>query len=166
MLKIHKIPVGMLQTNCYVVADEENKKAIIIDPGDEADKIIDVIKKNNLKPECIALTHAHFDHVGAVDELKKEFNIEISKPSFLDIIETPGHTKDGVCFVDKKSKVIFTGDTLFRGTIGRTDLPGSDPVKMKESLKRLKQFPDDFKVYPGHGEESTIGEEKQNNPFL
>ncbi len=164
MLKIYKIIVGSIQTNCYVVARQS--ACVIIDPGDEAGKIIDAIKKTNLKPECISLTHSHFDHTGAVEELKKELNIQVSDPSFFEVIETPGHTKDGVCFVEKNSKVIFTGDTLFKGSIGRTDLPGGNYAEMKKSLQRLMDFSDDFKIYPGHGEESTVGEERKHNPFL
>lgn len=166
---VHKIVVGSLRANCYIVADEETKQAIIIDPGDEADRIIDVINKNNLKPKSIILTHAHFDHVGALEELQKEFSlpkVKLLDTECLTVIETPGHTADGVCIVDEDSGVIFTGDTLFKNSIGRTDLPGGNPAQMKESLERLMQFPDNFKIYPGHGDESTIGEERQHNPFL
>lgn len=176
MIKIHKIPVGPLQTNCYVVVGEKSKKAIIIDPGDEAGKIIDVVRENGLKPEGIALTHSHFDHIGALEEVKKLTTcdvvnlkdgdeVEIGETK-LKIIETPGHTKDSICIVDEESKSIFTGDTLFKNSIGRTDLPGSDGGEMAKSLKKLMKFPDDFKIYPGHGEESTIGEERQYNHFL
>lgn len=176
MLKIYKIPVGMLQTNCYVVADEETKKSVIIDPGDEAGKIIEVVEKNGLSPRMIILTHSHFDHVGALAEVKKHFSIEQPEledggeveigETKLNIIKTSGHTEDGICVVDEKSKIIFTGDTLFKNSIGRTDLPGSDWEEMKRSLQKLMKFPDDFKIYPGHGEESTMGEEKKHNPFL
>ncbi len=171
-IKIHKIVVGPLYTNCYLVVGEQSKECIIIDPGDEAEKIIAVIEENNLRPKQIILTHPHFDHVGALEEIKNHYKIPESttKTVFVandvKIIETPGHTEDGICIVFEKEKVIFTGDTLFKNTIGRTDLEGGDYNKIMESLEKLKKYPDDFKVYPGHGRETTIGEEKQNNPFL
>ena len=97
--------------------------------------------------------------------MKDGDEVEIGETK-LKIIETPGHTKDSICIVDEESKSIFTGDTLFKNSIGRTDLPGSDGGEMAKSLKKLMKFPDDFKIYPGHGEESTIGEERQYNHFL
>jgi len=171
MLKIYKIPVGMLQANCYIAADEKTKKAVIIDPGDEADKIIDVVESNGLLPKAVVLTHGHFDHVGALGEIKNHFKIDVLDTkdageikvgeTILKIIKTPGHTEDGICIVGEESGVIFTGDTLFKGTIGRTDFPESNGAEMKKSLQKLMEFPDDFKVYPGHGDESTIGEERK-----
>lgn len=176
MTEIHKIPVGMLQTNCYLVADEKRGECVVIDPGDEADKIIDVITKNDLKPKVIILTHDHFDHVGALDEIKKftacdvidtqdADTIEIGDNT-LKIIKTPGHTKDGICIVHEESRSIFTGDTLFKNSIGRTDLGGGDHNQIQKSLKLIMQFSDNYKIYPGHGPDSTIEEERKNNPFL
>ncbi|MBU1091535.1 MBL fold metallo-hydrolase [Patescibacteria group bacterium] len=172
-MNIIKIPVGSYQANCYLVANEMTLETIIIDPGDEAGKIIDVIEKNNLKPKQIILTHTHFDHTGAVEEIKNRFNIDVLAPSYqgrsfvdLRIIGTPGHTKDSVCIVCPQEKVIFTGDTLFKNSIGRTDLEGGDYNKIQKSLQKIMQYPDDFKVYPGHGPNTTIGEERRNNPFL
>ncbi len=172
MIRIYKIVVGPLQTNCYLLAAEGSERSrrecIIIDPGDEAEKIINLIKENNLKPKQIIITHNHFDHVEALEEVKKYFNIKTKRGFVVDfeIIKTPGHTEDGICIVFEKEKVIFTGDTLFKNTIGRTDLEGGDYKKIQESLEKLKKYQDDFKVYPGHGQETTIGEEKQNNPYL
>jgi len=174
-MQIHKIPVGSYQANCYLVADGATKETIIIDPGDEAGKIIDAIEKNNLKPKQIVLTHSHFDHTGAVEETKSKYQIPMIEvglqslkigETILEIIKTPGHTEDSICIVYEKEKVIFTGDTLFKNSIGRTDLEGGDYEQIKKSLQHLVQYPDDFKVYPGHGPNTTIGEEKRNNPFL
>ena len=162
-MEIHTIRVGPIRTNCYLVADEKTKETIIIDPGDNPGKILNAIKEHDLKPKQIVLTHTHFDHTGAVEEMKKLFNIKVENKD-LEIIKTPGHSSDGISIVIEDS--IFTGDTLFKNAIGRTDLQGSDPVKIHESLKKLLEYPDYYKVYPGHGPASTIGEEKQNNPFL
>lgn len=167
-MTIHKIVVGPLAANCYLVVDP--LRTFIIDPGDEPEKILDVVNKHGLKPMFIVLTHTHFDHTGALEEIKKKFGIEVSNDG-LEIIKTPGHTKDGICIIVGESPPsgeagIFTGDTLFKNSIGRTDLAGGDFNQIQKSLKRLMQYPDNFKVYPGHGPETTIGQEKQNNPFL
>lgn len=167
---IHKVIVGPLETNCYIIADEKTKEAVIIDPGDEPEKIFAVINRQKLKPKFILLTHSHFDHIGALDEVKKKFGIAVlSNPESLTVIETPGHTKDSVCFIaddpaDGGAGNIFSGDTLFYHGTGRTDLDGGDYAQMQKSLKRLMKFPNHFKVFPGHGPETTIGEEKTSNP--
>lgn len=162
---IHKIIVGPLSTNCYLLADEQTKEALVIDPGDESEKIIATIKENNFILKAIMLTHDHPDHVGAVKEIAQSFQIKIVKNHpWVKVIETPGHTADGVCFIFENN--IFTGDTLFKNSIGRTDLFGGNDAQMEVSLKRLLEFPDNYKVFPGHGLETTIGEERQNNPFL
>ncbi len=164
---IHKVIVGPLETNCYIAADEKTKEAIIIDPGDEPEKIFTIINRQNFKPEFILLTHLHFDHIGALDEVKKKFGIDVlSNPRGWTVIKTPGHTKDSVCFVLEEERIIFSGDTLFYRGIGRTDLEGGDYEQIQKSLKRLMEFPDNFKVFPGHGPETTIGEEKANNLFI
>jgi len=172
-MTIHKIVVGALETNCYILhRSPTSTQCVIMDPGDEADKILDFIEKNNLKPTKILLTHDHFDHVGALDEIKDYFHVSTYRSLTsigwlgLKMIKTPGHTPDSVCFVDEKEGVIFSGDTLFRQGIGRTDLEGGDYNQIQESLKKLMQYPDHFKVYPGHGPETTIGEERKANPFL
>ncbi len=178
---IKRIVVGPLETNCYLVADEETKETAIIDPGDEAGKIFSAIEKNNLKPKFILLTHNHPDHIGALKKVKEKLDIEIlgvkegDEIKLGDIviktIATPGHSEESVCFIvddpaDGGASVIFSGDTLFKNGIGRTDLEGGDFNQIQKSLKHLMQFPDNFKVFPGHGEETTIGEERKNNPFL
>lgn len=159
-----------------MVADEKTREAVIIDPGGEAEKIFRAAKENNLKPKFILLTHKHPDHTGALEEIEQLCNLrgcthtvengdELKLENLkIKAISTPGHTPDSVCFVAGRN--IFSGDTLFKGGIGRTDLEGGDFVQIQKSLKRLMQFPDNFKVWPGHGEETTIGEEKKNNPFL
>ncbi|MFC1625357.1 MBL fold metallo-hydrolase [Patescibacteria group bacterium] len=167
-MQIHKIVVGALETNCYIVVNDS--ECVVIDPGDEAEKIIEFIEEKNLKPTKILLTHKHFDHVGALEEIKKfttsqVVNQVVNNVGFLETIKTPGHTQDSVCFVNEKEGVIFTGDTLFEQGIGRTDLEGGDYNEIQKSLKRLMEFPDDFRIYPGHGPDSTIGEEKPHLHF-
>lgn len=174
---IKRIVVGLLETNCYIVVDEKTKEAVIIDPGDEPEKIFNAIKENGLKPKFILLTHKHPDHIGALKDMENVLDIKDDKvgpwqlegPTLslgnlkIKVIETPGHSEESVCFIIGKN--IFSGDTLFKGGIGRTDLEGGDYNEIKKSLKRLMDFPDYFKVFPGHGEETTIGKEKANNPF-
>ncbi|MFC1756685.1 MBL fold metallo-hydrolase [Patescibacteria group bacterium] len=159
MLNVYTIKVGSLRTNCYIVNN------IIIDPGDDAEKIIKFIEEKNLKPKGIFVTHWHFDHVRALEDIKEHFNIkELKEFDNFKVIETSGHSKDDISIVVEDN--VFSGDCLFKNTVGRTDLPGSDKIKMKESLDKLIQLPDHFKVYPGHGPASTIGEERKHNPDL
>ncbi|MBU1179140.1 MBL fold metallo-hydrolase [Patescibacteria group bacterium] len=176
-MKVYQIIVGPLETNCYIVVypersrGEQGRRAVIVDPGDDAEKIIKVAEENDLRPKGILLTHAHFDHVGALEEIKNHFQIKLMSPSTsevdgLEIIKTPGHTPDGVCLVNEKEGVIFSGDTLFKNSIGRTDFPGGDYEQIKKSLAKIMKYPDHFKVYPGHGPGTTIGEERKTNPFL
>ena len=171
---IRRIIVGPLETNCYILADEKTKEAVIIDPGDDAEKIFKAIKKEGLKPKFILLTHKHPDHTGALKKIKVLCNLrcctigddgELKLGDLkIRVMATPGHTLDSVSFIIREN--IFSGDTLFKQGIGRTDLEGGDFNQIKKSLKRLMEFPDNFKVFPGHGPETTIGEEKTNNPFL
>jgi len=185
---IHKIVVGPIETNCYLVADEKTKEAVIIDPGDEPEKIFSAIKENGLKPRFILLTHEHFDHTGALEAVSKFFNIKRHKVEDgneikigdlnIKVIATPGHAPESVCFIvagdpprlaetsSRGEAGIFSGDTLFKQGIGRTDLESGDYNQIKKSLKLLMKFSDNFKVWPGHGLETTIGEEKRLNPFL
>lgn len=174
---IHKIPVGPLQTNCYIVSigSATSNSCVVIDPGDEAQKIIELIESKNLKPVGVVLTHDHLDHIEALDDVVKYFNIPIIDTkkenkikigeSELKIIKTPGHSRDSVCFVSEKEKIIFSGDTLFNQGIGRTDLEGGDYEQIKKSLKLLMTYPDNYKVYPGHGPETTIGDERVRNDW-
>lgn len=204
-LEVKKIVVGLLQTNCYLVT--ENDKAIVIDPGDEANKIATVLHATGLTPMGILLTHGHWDHFGAGERLKREFGIKIfvheldsefvrnpAKCTFknfdwlhsfsatpdefltegefaigpfrFSVIHTPGHSKGSCCFFFPEQNLIFTGDTLFKNGIGRTDLACSVPEMLPLSLKRLARLPDEVIVYPGHGLSTTIGEEKEFNLYF
>jgi glyoxylase-like metal-dependent hydrolase (beta-lactamase superfamily II) len=165
---IKTVIVGELETNCYIVASERTKEAMIIDPGDEADKIINAIEEDGLKPKLIINTHCHFDHVGANERLAKHFNIEmfdgnkeILRTGELEfrVIRTPGHAQESICLLGERA--LFSGDTLFAGDYGRTDLPGGSEKEMESSLKSLMGLPEDTRVYPGHGRSTTIGEEKK-----
>lgn len=201
---IKSIVVGPLQVNCFIIADELSKESIVIDPGDEPDRIIGIIKDNGLTVKYILCTHGHFDHVGAVSDIKKETGAEvlihedeltiynaardmaafwgydidplpepdkfvkdgdtvtIGKLSF-NVLHTPGHSPGGICLYG--NGILMTGDTLFEGSVGRTDFYGGDMEKLKASFKRLMSLPNETKVLPGHGGETTIGKEKMENMF-
>lgn len=157
-LKIERIVVGELQENCYIVTKEN--KSIIIDPGDELDKIIDKIRDKNIVG--ILITHHHFDHIGALSEIEKYLNIKANNDINyfdLEVIKTPGHTSDSVTFYFKEDKVMFTGDFLFERSIGRMDLPTGSYEDMKKSLEKIKEYPQDITIYPGHGNSSMLGKE-------
>ena len=192
------LPVGHLMTNCYIVGDEASRLCAVIDPGDESNTILDYLEENHLKCEAILLTHAHYDHVGAVDVLHEEtgalvymhegdigvivgagnFVYEPPEGSIMlhegslirvgsltfDVLETPGHTPGGVTF--RCENALFTGDTLFRGSCGRTDFPGGSMEQELRSLARLAALDGDYEVYPGHMDFSTLGFERRFNPYL
>lgn len=162
-MKVEKIVVGDLAENCYVVINEQ-KEAIIIDPGDEAQKIIDFLKPYHVIE--ILVTHHHFDHVGALQELTDFYHIKpnISSGKFAyQKIATPGHTMDSVSYYFPEQKCAFVGDFIFKEAIGRTDLGGND-LAMRESLQMfLKEIPLETTLYPGHGPKTTLQAEK---PFL
>lgn len=201
---IKSIEVGMLQVNCYVIADRAAGKAIVVDPGDEPDRIIDIIKDNSLEVEYIVCTHGHFDHVGAVSELKKNTGAKVvihrdelaiyraaldmaafwgheidplPEPDMLvregdkikagdlsfEVFHTPGHSPGGICLYS--GDIVVTGDTLFAGSVGRTDFTGGDAGLLKKSFRRLMALPENTKVLAGHGGSTTIGKEKKENMF-
>ena len=171
MLNIKTIVTGILNENCYVVY--KNNKAIIIDPGYDSDKIISFIEENNLDVCGILITHHHFDHVGALSDIQSKYknskfvdfeHYEKIKDFDFEIIKTPGHTLDSVTYYFKDEKVMFTGDFVFKETIGNYNM-GNEEI-MINSLKDFIKYPSDIKIYPGHGDESTIGYELKHNPFL
>lgn len=192
-MTITTLPLGLYQTNCYILA--ESDRCLVIDPGDEVGKLLAFLEQNGLTLEAILLTHGHFDHVGAVKNLAAETDCrvflceeELALPRTMtagplyytdfyqdgdrltlagmtfEVLHTPGHTPGSVCL--RFGEHLFSGDTLFAGSCGRTDFPGSSPSDMIRSLKRLSQLEDTLRVYPGHGEATTIGEEKRYNPYL
>lgn len=186
-MQIHRIISEYIQTNVYLI--EEDREAILIDAGANTKKVIDFLNKHNLKLKFILMTHNHLDHSKALKEIaektgakvfmsKKDNNIEFGEnlEDFTDIkegeifklsntkleaISTPGHTKGGFCFYLKEDNILFAGDTLFNQGIGRTDLPTSSEEEMAESLTKLFKLPGNTIVYPGHGEKTTIKEEKK-----
>jgi len=189
---IKRFTVGWLSTNCYVVGCEETKEAVVIDPGmdseREAEEILKFIKQNDFRIKYIINTHGHPDHISGNAVMKKATGAPIlihendaervqadrklrdgdvlQVGAFkLVVLHTPGHTKDGISLLG--DNVVFTGDTLFPGSVGRTDFPGGSFEELMRSIKtKLLCLPDSFKVYPGHYPPTTIGEEKRHNPFL
>lgn len=158
-MKIETLVLGDLDTNCYIVS--KNGRCLIIDPASDAE----IIKKtcNIYKVEGILVTHHHFDHVGALKELEEFYKIEHNNHnnSFnYEIIKTPGHTDDSITFYFKDDKIMFTGDFIFYHTCGRCDFPNSNIEDMIKSLENIKKYEDDIKIYPGHGRDSILGEEK------
>ncbi len=197
-MHIKTLTVGPIETNCYVVSDEQTKECAVIDPGAESGTIMDYIESAGLKCCCILLTHAHFDHVGAVAELMEEtgaplymnaldngvsigggdevFNapegthfysegdtVQVGPLEFR-VIHTPGHTPGGVCLVCQDA--LFSGDTLFRDSCGRTDFAASSTDDMLASLRRLSALPGDYEVFPGHMSATTLERERRMNYFM
>ena len=160
-MKISKVIVGDLETNCYIISILD--KCIVIDPGDEYEKIRSRI--NNKKVVCVIITHYHFDHIGALKYFnkniildknnleEKEYNIEGFN---FEIIYTPGHKEDSITIYFKKENIMFTGDFIFKGSIGRTDLKGGSDALMLNSLNKIKKFPKNTIIYPGHGEKTIL----------
>lgn len=171
-MKIQRVEVGYLKENCYVVS--ANKECLIIDPGAEKEKIKRVIKDN--KVLAILVTHYHFDHVGALEELKKEYNVNVIDykslknqnvgPFSFEIIDTKGHKEDAVSFYFKTNNVMFVGDFIFKGSIGRCDLLGGDFKAMISSLNKIKGYDKNMLIYPGHGDQTTLGQELLFNEYL
>ena len=200
------IPLGALQTNAYLLGCERTKKCLVIDPGDEGERILNTVNTDGYKLEKIINTHGHYDHIGGngiikektgaqiciheadkefledeslclsswisdaqklvgPDVLLKEGDVITLGDIALEVIHTPGHTPGCISLVGHG--FLFTGDTLFAGSIGRTDLPGGDYKVIIKSLKeKLAPLDDSLSVYPGHGPHSSLGYEKKNNPFF
>ena len=206
---IHEIiPVGLLQCNCSVFGDERTREAIVVDPGDEIERIQAILTRHNLKVKAIVITHAHIDHIGGAAKLKAATGAPVwmnasdqelyqhldmqaawlgtktPEKTAIDvgardgdslrlgeidfhILHTPGHTQGSVSIWIPMENKLVAGDTLFRDSIGRTDLPGGDGRQILRSIHdKLMPLPDDAVVVPGHGAETTIGREKELNPFL
>jgi hydroxyacylglutathione hydrolase len=206
---IHEIlPVGPLQCNCSVIGDETTREAMVIDPGDDIQNVLAVIRKHNLQVKQIVITHAHIDHVGGAMKLrastgapillnqndyallkmldaqaawigmpspgKVEIDRSVSTGETVtagslsaSILHTPGHTEGSICLYFSADNKLIAGDTLFAGSIGRTDLPGGSMQKILRSLHHtVLALPDETVVVPGHGPLTTIGEERATNPFL
>ncbi|HZE80166.1 MAG TPA: MBL fold metallo-hydrolase [Candidatus Polarisedimenticolia bacterium] len=206
---IHKIfPVGPLQCNCSIIGDEQTHDAMVIDPGDQIEGILEILRQEKLTLKQIVITHAHIDHVGGAMKLKAatgapilmnqndyallkmldmqaawvgmrppgDVHIDetVSQGHVLkigeissNVIHTPGHTEGSICLYFPEEKKLIAGDTLFAGSIGRTDLPGGSMDKIMRSLHtQVLALPDETEVVPGHGPITTIGEERESNPFL
>lgn len=173
-MKIEIVKTGYLEENCYVISTDG--KCLVIDPGDDFLEIDKVISKYELLG--IFITHHHFDHVGALQQLKDKYKIEVYDRSNLEekeitigpftfhVIYTPGHSKDSISLYFQKEKVMFVGDFVFKDTIGRTDLEGGDFSDMKDSIEKLKRYPKDVVLYPGHGEKTTLEYEIKNNIYF
>jgi glyoxylase-like metal-dependent hydrolase (beta-lactamase superfamily II) len=208
-MMIHKIfPVGPLQCNCSILGDEKTHEAMVIDPGDQIEGILEILRQEKLTLKQIVITHAHIDHVGGAMKLKAATGAPIlmnqndyallkmldmqatwvgmKSPGAVQIdesvnqgrvlkigeissqiIDTPGHTEGSICVYLPTEKKLIAGDTLFAGSIGRTDLPGGSMEKIMRSLhNQVLALPDETEVTPGHGPNTTIGEERETNPFL
>lgn len=174
-MKIDTLVVGPLETNCYLLYKDD--KCLIIDPGDNENFIISIIKGKNLKVLAILLTHSHEDHTKYSKSLSIIYNVPIYDYNNLfegpftienfnfDVIYTKGHTIDSLTFYFKEYSIMFTGDFIFYEGVGRTDLGGSY-TDLLESIKKIKTYNDDTLIYPGHGKTSTILHEKKYNKYF
>jgi hydroxyacylglutathione hydrolase len=206
---IHEIlPVGMLQCNCSIFGDEQTQEGLVVDPGDEIAHVLEIIHHHGLKLKAIVITHAHIDHIGGAQKLKKAtgapvymnlndaglqkmldvqaawLGMETPEPVSIDapakdgdhllvgatefqVLHTPGHTQGSISlWIPAESKLV-AGDTLFCGSIGRTDLPGGDGRQILRSIHdKLLPLPEETVVIPGHGDNTTIGRERRSNYFL
>lgn len=173
MIKIIKIVNGYLEENCYVV--HNGTDALVIDPGSEGERIISEIDSNNLNVKAILITHYHFDHIGALKDIKERYNVpvidynsketEIELSSFkFKILETFGHTMDSVSYHFENDNILFSGDFMFKETIGNYE--EKNEIEMIKSLIKFKLLDDKIEIYPGHGDSTTVAHEKEYNPFL
>ena len=173
-MEIIKIVTGALDENCYVLVKGDN--CLVIDPGDDFHKIKEVI--NGRKVLGVLITHSHFDHIGALRNFLTKRSIKIFKRSNLEekdytigdfkfsCIHTPGHSRDSVTFYFPEDEVMFVGDFIFKESIGRVDLPGGNNNEMNMSIAKILMYDDEIILYPGHNEDTTLGYEKENNPYL
>ncbi len=195
MLSVHTVPLGAYQTNCYILCKDGGQSCVLIDPGDWPEVVQAQLQMLEKAPEAIILTHGHFDHVGGVRQLAQQTGCAVylcaedlsmpqqmtAGPLFytntvcdgqvlalagmeLRVLHTPGHTPGSVCLLCEDA--LFSGDTLFAGSCGRTDLPGGSWPVLCQSLKRIGSLERNYTVYPGHGEATTLDTEKKTNPYL
>ena len=195
MLKINTMELGIYFVNCYLIREAQSKTCVVVDPGGHPNKVLTYLESNGMTLEAILLTHGHFDHVGAVKELAEKTGCRVylhaadlllpenytAGPLYythtydegdvlelagltIRVLHTPGHTEGSVCLV--VDDVIFSGDTLFCHSCGRTDLPGGDPEAIMTSLARLKAMEGDYRVLPGHNRATTLAVEREYNPFM
>ena len=208
MINIKQIVTGPIQENCYVIYNE--KQALIVDPGADSDLIKTTIASLNVTPVAVLITHAHYDHIGALEEIRSEYNIPVyispieqdwltdpnlnlsgltrhddipdvvCRPAEFEfnnydsytlgdmtfkVVPTPGHSPGSVSFIF--DDFVVTGDALFRGSVGRSDLPMGDGARLLRGIQEeLFTLPDSFKAFPGHGPQTTIRREKETNPFF
>ena len=194
-MTIKCLPLGAYQTNCYLIWQENSSSVAVIDPGYTPELVLEKVKALGKTVEAILLTHGHFDHVGGVRKIAEKTGCkvyihpqEVSLPEdftagpllfthtygegdtvavaglSLQVLHTPGHTPGSVCLLCGDS--IFAGDTLFAGSCGRVDFPGGSWTEMQKSLRRLGGFRKNYKIFPGHGPDTDLQTEKQENPYL
>ncbi len=173
-MEIKKIITGTLDENCYVLI--KNKTCLVIDPGADYNNIREAVGDNKILG--VLITHSHFDHIGALRNFLTKRSIKIFKKSNLeekeyqigdfkfDCLYVPGHSKDSVAFYFKEDNSMFVGDFVFKDSVGRCDLPGGSVNEMENSIKKLLEYDEDIKLYSGHGEDTTLNIEKENNPYL
>ncbi|SEI99144.1 Glyoxylase, beta-lactamase superfamily II [Alkalibacterium gilvum] len=206
MIHVKQIETGTIQENCYIISKEND--ALIVDPGNDKDKIKNALEVLETTPLAILLTHTHYDHIGALEDLRRtydipvyvslaeqawlgspehnlstysdqeivaepaEFTIEppekiVIGPFSFKVVHTPGHSPGGMSFIFEEGDCVFSGDALFKGSIGRTDLPGSEPEKLIPAVKdKLLSLPGHYVVYPGHLASTTIAYELRTNPYF
>lgn len=173
MINVKKLEVGYLKENCYILTI--GNKCLIIDPGDDYKKIKNEIE--NLSVLGILVTHNHFDHIGCVNDFVNEYNIKVFDynnlneqqykigPFVFNVIFTPGHSNDSICYYFENDNIMFVGDFIFKNNIGRCDLPGGNINMMYKSISKIKEYPDVI-IFPGHGSVTSLDIEKKNNPFF
>lgn len=207
-MRISRLVVGPVSTNCYIISNEETKEAFIIDPGEEAGRIEGKLQEEQLELKAILLTHGHFDHIMAVNDLLEKHRVEVyigehevelledpykncsgsmmNRPYIakaqrtlrdndelelagmnIKVLYTPGHTGGGVCYFLEEEKVLFSGDTVFCQSVGRSDLPTGNGRVLEASIhEKIVPLPDDVQIFPGHGDSTLISYEKKYNPYF